>query len=385
MPPAVNSPSQRTGSLTGLAAIRAFGCVLIVLAHAAIPYMIDPPLSIEWPVHEPGSRFCDLLYLWCRASQCGFFILSGMMAAAALRHDLRGFVRSRLHLLGRTLLIATFTVLPAVYLVWMLGWWRTGYIQFGQLVEFRLSTDDKRSLLGFAHLWYLEYLLIYSLLYAAWRWVRKAPLVRTVSGARFLVFTAIVALWGAAWATYDPEMLLDFRNGFVPSLPYLAYNGAYFALGVMLWGARARVPQRPVFWLTLMAVAQGVFVLWASLNPMGSVEPSTTLTAVAFSLLNSLAFTALALVSRWDTGAAYAPVRTLVRSAYFTYLTHLPIVGAVNIAMWSTPLPSAIKFFTSAAAGLALPLLLHRMINRRASAAGDLDEPASLAHSSPAR
>jgi glucan biosynthesis protein C len=372
MPPAATPPPhlpaptapKRSGNLSGLAAVRAFGCICIVLAHAAIPYMLAPPPSIAWPVHDPGNRACDLLFLWCRASQCCFFILSGLMAAAALRHDLAGFTRSRLRLLGKPLLIAAFTILPLCYLVWMLGWWRTGYIHFEQLVQFRLSTDDKRNLLGLAHLWYLEYLLIYSLLYAAWRRVRATPL-RPISARALLAFVLLAITWSAAWALVDPAMITDFRNSFIPRLTYLAYNGAYFAIGVMLWSARAAIPQRKAMWLTMIAVAQGVFIAWALLDAQNPLSPRSTLTAVAFSLLNSMGFTGLALVSRWDPGAAAAPIRTLVRSAYFTYLAHLPIVGAVNIALWGVAIPSAIKFLITVIVGLAAPILIHRAISRR--------------------
>jgi hypothetical protein len=278
------------------------------------------------------------------------------------------FSRARVRLLGRPLFIATVTVLPVCYLVWMLGWWRTGYITFGQLVEFRLSTDDKRRLLGFAHLWYLEYLLIYSLTYAAWRRLRIRTPARPATGGTFTGFLILAGAWCATLALLDPAMITDFRNGFLPRATYLAYNGAFFGLGVMLWHARAAIPQSRLFWVTLIVLAHAVFVAWVMLERRAPLATTTTLTACAFALLNSLGFTGLALVSRWDPGAAAAPLRTLVRAAYFTYLVHLPIVGAANIALWSLQIPAVLKFGLCAFIGLCVPLLLHRILIRRASA-----------------
>lgn len=359
----------REEQVSGLAAVRALGCVLIVLGHAAIPYMVEPPASIAWPVHDAGSRACDVLYLWCRGAQCAFFVLSGIMAAAALRHDVGGFVRSRLRLLGKPLVIAAVTVLPLCYLVWMLGWWRTGYITGGQLIEFRLATEDKRKLLGLGHLWYLEYLLIYCLAFAGGRWVRGPVLAaRGLGGAMIAVAGAAMLAWGLA--RFDPGMITGFDNGFVPRWTYLLYNGGFFAIGAVLWRVRRMLSPSVWVWGGMLGAAQGLFAWWAWLElqagdgDVGAVVVRMS-AAVGFAVLNALGFTGWALVSKWRAGPAHGATRALVRSAYFTYLAHLPVVGLMHVALWGVAAPALLKFAVTGVVGLGVPMLAHRLVRAR--------------------
>jgi hypothetical protein len=175
-------------------------------------------------------------------------------------------------------------------------------------------------------------------------------------------FVVVLAAWVGAWAAYDPEMVTGFRNGFWPWPAYLAYNGGYFALGVVLWGARERLTRRFAVWGVMALGAQGLFGLWLWAR---AVEPEgawPTVVASLFGLANALAMSGWALKSRVEAGAAFGPLRTLVRSAYFTYLTHMPVVGLAQVALWGVPIPSLVKMAIVAVVGLGVPLLLHRWV-----------------------
>ena len=372
MPTASPAPQPRAGNPAGLTVLRGFALLFIVLAHAAIPYMTEPPRGIAWPAREPGaSPILDWIYLWCRACQPVFFVFSGMMAAAALqRQPPRAFLRDRWRMLGRPLLIAALTVLPVCYLIWMWGWWKTGYITVAQMLEFRLATHDKRDLLGFGHLWYLEYLLIYTAAYGVWcTW--RGPPARTPPRTWPLAAAALGA-WLLAWAYIDPAMITDFRNGFLPTWTYLAYNAGYFALGILLWQARTTLGTRPALWASLILAAQALAAAWLSLRE--SQPHASTLFMTLFSMLSALAWSCLGLSWVPRARPIAAPLRALARSGYWIYLVHLPVLGIATVLMHEQPLPAWTKLLIGFCVGVAIPFAAHRLVRQWAGRAAPTND-----------
>ncbi len=371
--PTASAPQPRAGNPAGLTVLRGIAVLCIVLSHAAIPYMTEPPRGIAWPVREPAaSPVLDWIYLWCRACQPVFFVFSGMMAAAALRRQSpQVFLRDRWRMLGRPLLIAAITVLPVCYLVWMWGWWKTGYITGSQLLEFRLATHDKRDLLGFGHLWYLEYLLIYTALFGGWCAWRGGP-SRTLART-WPILAAALGAWLLAWVFIDPAMVTDFRNGFLPAWTYLAYNAGYFALGVMLWQARSRVGARAATWAALILIAQLLAAAWLWLRQTHTAPHAATLLMALFSMTSGLAWSCLGLAWFPRSRAIAAPLRAIARSGYWIYLVHLPVLGTAAVLMHDRPLPVWLKLVIGFGVGVAIPFAAHRLLRqwgRRAASAG---------------
>lgn len=368
---ATPQPKVRRGARAavapGLMVLRGVAVLFIILSHAVIPYMTEPPAGIAWPVREPGEIMTfDWIYLWSRASQPVFFVISGLLAAASIgRWGPRAFLRDRWRMLIRPLLVATFTVLPVCYLVWMLGWWRTGYITLDQMLEFRLATSDKRDLLGFGHLWYIEFLLVYTCVYGAWRLWRGERAARTPLPTPLLI--AGVAAWLLAWAFYDPPMVTGFRNGFVPHGAFLAYNAGYFVLGTALWSARAGIAARLRLWLLLVVAAQGLSVAWLALRRHGAAPEAQTVFMTLFSLAGSVGWTCLGVAWKPRKDGPCAPLIRLARSSYWVYLVHLPVLGAAHVLVYDAPISAWSKVLAAAAAGLLIPFAAHDALQRRRS------------------
>lgn len=363
--PVEQGRKPRAGAAPGLTVFRGLAVLFIVLSHAAIPYMDEPPKGIAWPVREPGGGAgLDWLYLWARASQPVFFVFSGMLAAAALQRQApRAFLRDRWKMLGRPLLVATVTVLPVCYAVWMWGWWRTGYITAGQMLEFRFSDTDKRDLLGFGHLWYIEYLLLYTAAYGGWRAWRGRP----AGGVppRWPPMLAALAAWLIAWAFADPAMITDFRNGFLPTGTFLAFNAGFFALGAALWSARASLAGRARPWAGLVLASQGLCAAWLVLRQADMAPAAQTVLMTLFALTAALGWSCLGVAWTPAKDGPARPLIVLARSSYWIYLVHLPVLGAAHVLLYAAPMPAWSKVVVAAVAGLGLPFAAHRVIRRR--------------------
>jgi peptidoglycan/LPS O-acetylase OafA/YrhL len=360
-------------------AVRIWATIAVVMTHAAVPYMKAPPPSLVWPVADPdggSSRFGDFIFLWGRtAAVAAFFVLAGYFAAdACARSGWRAFIGQRLRRIGVPLAGATLTVLVLTYPIWAWGWVKRGWVDVAHAARFSYPGFLK---LGFAHLWFLEYLLIYCVAYALWLAVMKAARrdENQDAGSRdwlrlgIGVMLSIVGLGVCVWL--DPSMPTDFRNGFVPRWAFLAYNAILFAMGVRVWMRPRGLTWMQRLWLPAIIAANGTFAWWmvytgsrpapAVIGP--GVKPvEIPITAPTWETILPGAFAVLSVVG-WVgmflflaarirlTGAVERVVTTLSKASYGIYIVHLPLVCAAQVATYKMQIPAEVKCLLSGLAG----------------------------------
>lgn len=323
---------------------RVLGAVLIVLTHGAVAYFPTLPEGLLWPVHDPGASPSPLMrgvFLYGRLAGVGmFFVLAGSLAGVSLsRHAITDFVRSRLRRLGLPLLVGACTVLPATYFVWGFDAMRRGYIRADQLWGFKLSNADKDMLLGPAHLWFLEYLLCFTLIAAL---VRRAIPALAARPTRRAINIMMVALIGVMCACVlaDPTMITGFRNALLPRPAFFLFNACLFGAGFFT-REKARITLWP--WLLVFSLPLAILP-----EPVGARERIILLATPLLTLAASFGW--LGLAARF---ARTSPMLARCGNASFgVYIIHLPVVCAAQLLLRAVDIAPGLKFAACSAATL---------------------------------
>ncbi len=381
----------------------------VVLLHGAIAYVHTPAPSLVWPVWDvrgrddtvnntwiryvvvnekmpkdwpdapqerariaafdaasrPADYIPDVIVLWGRTGAVPlFFALAGMLGAQSrARSSTREFVRARLRRLGVPFLLGVFLLLPVTYAVWSWGLIARAWITPSNAVNFVLPTFVKQSLLGPAHLWFVEYLLICSVLFAlvprissgipprehdrrglALRDGRLPPLL-----IPFFVLGIIACFY------LDPLMLTDFRNSFMPRPALLGASMLFFALGASLDPGVLANPERGSPWPASLVLAHGAFAWWLWImwrdNDAHSLRAACA--AGAFASLSVLGWISLFLRLGGAGRASW-----LASHSFAIYVLHLPLVASAQIVLYRAPVPPLLKIAGVTGVGFGLSLFL---------------------------
>lgn len=394
--------NPRPSRLPAIDAVRAAAMLLGVLLHAAAPYMHLPLRGLIMPLQEPASsRLPDTIFWILHAFRVPmFFVVAGFFARDSLaRKGPDAFLKSRWKRIALPLLIAYPIITIVIHPIWLWGWVTRGWASWGHLFSLKFGPELERAVWGLHHLWFLEYLFLYSIvLWGAARLTRRDPSpptrpanARVVRAAdvslgqqsetftpapkptprvwRLWLLILLVIALGTWIFSVDASWYLDFHDVYVPERLPLAYNALFFAMGLLL--------RRE--WLRLIALLSPVFLLFAAgcLWPMlnliaGSVWQTdhgprqgrlsdiasdrlvlgTLVTAIA-------AFASLGLIGLASLLCSHATRLGgfLVDSAYWVFLTHLPWVGLAVMLQRAVPIAPELKMCIAAALAGAMSLV----------------------------
>jgi glucans biosynthesis protein C len=402
-------PIERHGGLDWL---RAFATILVVLLHAGIPYLTQPLPGVVWSVESAErSSAVNLCCWWINGFIMPLFFLMSGFFACELRERLGtgGFLRHRLHRIGGPLLFGMIVILPLDLYAWLLGWVQQGWIPAQKLRSLKIDSPLGDQLWGLAHLWFLEYLLLYCL--AGWAICRVLDwrVRRRVESRRTAPVIPLPAVSGSPWGrsvsvnerllaggtallgavaicgtvlTVEPEVVIGFRHGWLPLWENAIFFAVPFAIG---WGWAAFRKKGPTgseavgngsegvtWWLPAggLVLATGMFVtllprLEAHLtrNETGLTDPGLAYLFAGFGLLMSVSLFGIALLS--SARQAPAGVRYFAQASFWIYLLHHPLVGLVHVDLWSLAWPAWVKFLVAALVPLTLCLLTYQIVVRR--------------------
>jgi glucan biosynthesis protein C len=381
------APSRPSHRLAWLDNLRIALAALVVVHHAAQPY--GPP---DWWYVENQPRNRALATL---SAVGGSFRMSLFFFVAALfvpgSYDRRGagrFLKGRLLRLGVPLLVGALTIVPGLmyaYYVHYRGYPPISFPRYFTDVYLGLGEEPSDWSgpswpdLQFAHLWFIQNLLAYSVLYVlcqqAARLVRRRrpDRIRTDRAApghrELLWLTAAIAV--AAFAvrlrypldTWVP--FLDFLQVEPARLPQYA---AFFTVGILAHRHRwlERFDAR-TGWLWLTGGLLGVALLFAvgadapCFGPGGLDGPSALWAVYESGLCVALSVGLLTLFRETVTGAGRLS-RELAADSYAVYIVHLPIVvtlqyylsdhGLTASALWAAVSATAALTAFLLAAGL---------------------------------
>jgi len=409
--------------LPGLNALRAAGMFGVVVLHAGVPYTVAPMPGLAWPVgHHRTSPWIDGLFWAIEGSIMPlFFTISGYCAAQGLaKLGPRAYVGRRIRRILFPFVAAAIILLPLEFYIWLLGWVVEGRLPLHKLRSLKLG-PLYRDLWGFSHLWYLEYLILLSLGYAAWRaWrsrleqaklrlrsrrsfkaavaspptlaAQRVPLHTRATGEKGIprqrlervrqpwLAASVVRLWQGnlslaflATATastavlwWSPETVAGFQHGFLPFPAKFAFSAVFFLYGIGLDG------RRPSAWIWGEVWAGASLALFALVWPAIHVQVTAGLSGwprLGFGLAAGL-FSTAAVTACWmlfvgrkslDTPAA----AYLAGASFWVYLVHHPLMGLCQIAFSLTSWPAELQFLADLAITLIVTLASYEVLVRK--------------------
>jgi surface polysaccharide O-acyltransferase-like enzyme len=344
--------ADRTPRLGFLDQTRAVLTLLVVLHHTAITY--GGPGS--WYYREPaaaGSLPVTLFTLFCAINQAffmgAFFLIAGYVTPPSLaRKGLRRFAVDRSIRLGVPLL---------VYML-VLDGLTVAIARTARGAHFTdaLANEMLHGDFGPGPLWFVEALLIFTAVYAAWHWlVQRTAQVDAAPLPSHRVLLAAAVLTGACAFVVRLWMPVGREIAHL-QLGYFASYVALFAAGCIaarhrwleridrdcmqpwLIVALCTLPVLPVAVLVHGAIAH------APANVAGGANPWALLYAywepfVAWGVL-------LALLWGFRTHVAPSRLQPLARRAYAIYCFHPPVVVAISVALRGWAAPALLKFAT---------------------------------------
>lgn len=351
--------------------LRALAMLAGVVFHAALAY--SPLMHPVWLLADKGqSQVVDVVAWFFHLFRMPlFFVVAGFFAALLVaRRGIGGLFRNR----GLRVLLPLLLFLPLVLISmhWltanavasvaqpspMLAWLRTWIDQHGKMP----------SMPGWAHLWFLFYLMLFTVLV----WVGSALDLRRIGDRIFALPPAVLALLlplplaisiaGTAVPWPAPEFLL-------PSLWALAFFGLYFVLGYQLFHRPAMIDRMTALAPALLVVALAAYAaLFVMTEGFIAARAASSLQHVLHALLEAAAglwmtLWCLLAGNRW-LDKKWAMMRWLADASYWVYLVHLPLLFAIQYQLLDVPLHWTAKFAVSVLVTSAVSLASYQFLVR---------------------
>jgi len=342
------SPSQQEKPVVkrihALDALRASIMIMGVFLHGAVGYMHDPMPGLVWPISAPSSGWGFDLVLWYihgfRIPL--FFLVSGFFASLLCSHKgPQYYLKQRLTRIAVPLSVAIVTILPIVYFLWGLGLMEQGRVTWTEVQRQSFANPQIHyGTFGLAHLWFLQYLLFYSLVYyffrsgfpAGFRFPHRLRILEHRTWPVLLVAATFPMLW------LHPTIYLEFQNRWFPQPWEFVYYGLYFIVGTLMYRVYDQLNRFVHLGPVLVIASLVVFAIQFPLI-------RDALSAVPARLENDWYFAFLTALYTWLAVWGFLGLclkvldrpsrrlRFLSDSAYWIYLVHLPLVIFIQLEL----------------------------------------------------
>jgi glucan biosynthesis protein C len=361
--------------------------ILVIAHHVGQAY---GPTGGAWPIQEPARAAILGPFFTVNRSffMSLFFLISGyLMVMSYDRSRPRAFVRSRLLRLGVPLAAFLFLVIP---LQQYLCHWRSGDLgrmSFGRYYLDAYLGHGQRPAgwkgnwpeMNFAHLWYVEHLLLLSLCYALWRAVWKRPSGAGLAPTKppgypaVVLFALALALASATVRIWYPiDKWIGFLGFIQVAFADVPRDLSFFVLGAVAYrrqwflGLSNRMGRT---WLWIGLALAGLWYAYSlglrqifpiSRNAMGIVYP------VWEALLCCGLCLGLLYLFRENLNRPNRWTKVMAEGQYAAYLFHMPIVILIQYLLVNAPLPPFTKFLLVTAAAVPLTFLFADLLRRSA-------------------
>ena len=351
--------------------LRAFVIILVIVLHAAITYMADPP-SWWYVIDADRSIVFTLLVLVVDVPimQVMFFVAGYFAVRSLQRRGPRGFIREKTVRLAIPWVLGVVFLAPlATYMTYVSRDIRMGYLEFW--------TGDfwgpmfQQSVYWFLGVLFVEFLvLVYAYLYPARSALQAvAPRVEQPRASVFLWFLALTA--GGSILLSPTLSVDDWRSLsflFVVQPARVAFYVGYFILGVYAerhgWFTDTGFRPRLAPWGAASVLAGLAYLAYRIAVPVATL-PARAIESVLFSIFCLTALIAgVALFRRWINRAGLA-WRTLAANSFGIYYVHPVILYPLAYLLLGFPAPAVVKFSILVITTLLLSLAVSALALKR--------------------
>lgn len=291
-----------------------------------------------------------------------FFLIAGLLTPRSLRHKgTSRFVAGRMLRLGVPFLVSAAILWPLV--MWV------AYLSAGRTVSYSFLLTGRERVFDSGALWFAEVLLIFSLIYAGWRWLagrRENERQRVLhSTSQLWVLTVTLVATTFLLRVAIPARASAFGDVHLWQWPQL---GAMFGFGVVFAssGLAERVPSRlrrssgmitlaTLLVVPVLGLAIGVDNLAADMGPfLGGWSWQSALLATIESVL-------VVFGSIWLLGMAQQHFLSggrirdgAIRSSFAAFVLQGPVLIMLAVALRPLPAPAEVKAPLVGALGIVL-------------------------------
>ncbi|HXZ01266.1 MAG TPA: acyltransferase [Stellaceae bacterium] len=363
-------PIAAAGRIDYIDAVRVLLIMLVVAHHSVEAYVTAHPPEIPLP-DPPLAQ--GSVFLWVNAAffMGLFFFLAGYFTSTAFdRKGAAAFLADRGLRLGVPLALGTVAIVPLAGWAHValdpalprIGYWTyltQDFFGHGARPAF-WPAGERWPQLNFGHLWFIEHLLVYALLYAALRAV--LPRDRGSAGrsppSHGAIFAYAVLLSAATFAVridYPQNRWVAFL-GFIQMEPaHLPQYASLFAIGVFA-GPRRWIETMPtrrgLVWLAVGAGLAFTAYLRAATGAAASGGTSGWRICTAESFLCVGLCVGLPVLARELALGAGRLWRALAANVFAVYVFHMPIVLFLQWALIDAPAPKLLRLFVTVFAAI---------------------------------
>ena len=373
------SPSTR---LHYLDATRAFALLLGIVFHASLSFM---PVFIGWAVMDVSTSYIagGFALISHTFRMALFFLIAGFFSAMVLNKTrTRDFLQSRAVRLGVPFIVGWLVLRPLLVSGWIAGGQSMrgdADISASLSQGFASLTNLPNELFVGTHLWFLYYLILFTLSAIALRsCVLRSPrlheatlvlgnkLVRFLTGAKsapllLAVPTACCLWWMNHWGIDTPDKSL------VPLWPVFCLYFGCFLIG---WAFQHNRERFQIY--SRLSLSNSVFAL-ISISVLIALTPYESQPGYECYLWVKALFCLAYGLTMWTLipltlglckklfSSPKAWVGYLSDASYWLYLIHLPLVVALQIAVAELPLHWSVKLAAVCAGTVIIGLGLYEI------------------------
>ena len=373
------SPSTR---LHYLDATRALALLLGIVFHASLSFM---PVFIGWAVMDVSTSYIagGFALISHTFRMALFFLIAGFFSAMVLHKTrTRDFLQSRAVRLGVPFIVGWLVLRPLLVSGWIAGGQSMrGDVDISASLSqgFASLTNLPNELFVGTHLWFLYYLILFTLSAIALRsCVLKSPglheatlalgnkLIGFLTGAKsapllLAVPTACCLWWMNHWGIDTPDKSL------VPLWPVFCLYFGCFLIG---WAFQHNRERFQVY--SRLSLSNGVFAL-ISISVLIALTPYESQPGYECYLWVKALFCLAYGITMWTLipltlglckklfSSPKAWISYLSNASYWLYLIHLPLVVALQIAVAELPLHWSVKLAAVCAGTVIIGLGLYEI------------------------
>ena len=239
-------------------------------------------------------------------------------------------------------------VLPLDLYTWVMAWVAEGVVSPVKLKSLKVDGELGDQLWGLSHLWFLEYLFLYVVIFASSWWVferRKRQAIwsswtRWAFHPKIVGFTLLLS--GILTLSFRPQVVWGFQHAFEPVPSKWLYSGTFFIGGLLLaWkdADLSKLTSRSVSLLLpaacLLIAAVGMGRVYLSERAASGSDIANSSILLAITTATAAWFVALAVIGasvRWIRRVPHA-VKYLAAASFWIYLVHHPILAMSHTNM----------------------------------------------------